>query len=302
MRWIVRPGDGSTVRDVLRRARADDDAVRDGRVFLGRRRVRRPEEPVRLDDVVDVAPRPDAPPAARILLQKDGVVAVDKPAGIPTIGDHAGVAHTLVAVTARALGIDPSRLHPTSRLDRDVSGIVLFTSTKAAAGRLARARATGSYERRYVAIAARAPEPGRGLWNDSIGRANNPRHRAVNGVDAVPAATLYAVCSMADVGAAMLGVAPVTGRTHQIRVHAAAAGAALVGDRVYGGPARLTLAGGRVLELPRIALHAARVAVPDARGATLTVASPVPDELAALWAALGGDPGAWEASTSCALD
>jgi len=302
MRWIVRPGDGPTVGDVLSRAGADADAVSDGRVFVGRRRVRRADELLRPDDVVEIAARHEPSVAPRILAQVDGVVAVDKPAGTPTIGDHGGEAHALVAMTAVALGVDPSRLHPTSRLDRGVSGVVLFALTSEAAGRLALARASGLYERRYVAIATRAPDPPRGVWNGPIGRAPDPRRRTVNGRDAVPAATRYIVCAGTTGGAVLLAAAPVTGRTHQIRVHAAAAGAPLVGDRAYGGPARMTLAGGRVIELGRVALHCARVIVPDARGAALAINSPVPEELGRLWVSLGGVPAAWEAATSCAID
>ena len=89
----------------------------------------------------------------------------------------------------------------------------------------------------------------------------------MNGRDPVDAATRYRVCALAPGGAALLAVSPVTGRTHQIRVHASHAGAPLVGDRDYGGPSRVTLSTGRVLEPRRVALHAARVVVPAASGA-----------------------------------
>jgi 23S rRNA pseudouridine1911/1915/1917 synthase len=302
MRWIVRPGDGLTVGEILLRARADAGAVGDGRVFVGRRRVRRADEPLRRGDVVEIADRRAPDLAPRILAQADDVVAVDKPAGMPTIGDHAGSAHALVAMTAGALGVDPARLHPTSRLDRDVSGIVLFALTKAAASRLSQARASGLYERRYLAIAAGVPKPSRGSWDAPIGHAVDPRRRTVAGRDAVAAMTRYAVCSETNGGAALLAVSPVTGRTHQIRVHAAAAGAPLIGDRVYGGPARMILPSGRVIELRRVALHSARVVVPSARGAAFSVTSPVPDDLGHLWEALGGLPAAWEACALCTMD
>ncbi|MGH7298021.1 MAG: RluA family pseudouridine synthase, partial [Polyangiaceae bacterium] len=91
----------------------------------------------------------------------------------------------------------------------------------------------------------------------------------------------------------------VTGRTNQIRVHAAHAGAPLLGDRAYGGPVRVTLPSGKVLQPARIALHAARVVVPAPDGSPLVVVSPVPPALAELWSALGGDPSAWEGAASC---
>ncbi|MGH7268981.1 MAG: RluA family pseudouridine synthase [Polyangiaceae bacterium] len=297
--------DGSIVGDVLARAGADDRAVLDGRVFVGRRRVRHAGEAIHEGDVVEIAAERESPDAVVVLAQSQDLVAVDKPAGIPTIADHAGSAHALLALAARALGIDAARIHPTSRLDRDVSGVVVLALTKAAAERLSRARKEGTYDRRYVAVASRAPEPASGAWTTPIGRAQrSPRLRAANGRDAVPASTRYAVCARASGGEVMLSLAPLTGRTHQIRVHAAHAGAALVGDRAYGGPARVTLASGRVLEPARIALHALRVVVPgspdapDAKEATFVAFAPVPPALESLWSALGGEPASWDRAAS----
>jgi 23S rRNA-/tRNA-specific pseudouridylate synthase len=301
MRWIVGPADGSRLRDVLARAGADVRAVDEGRVFVQRRRARDGTEPVSAGDEVFVAPASEAPAPAPFIARTRDIVAVDKPAGMPTIADHGGGAHALVHVVARGLGVEPARLHPTSRLDRDVSGVVAFALTKVAAQRLAQARSRGAYERRYVAIASAEPSPARGTWDVPIGRAPDPRLRAADGVDSVPARTQYASCGRTPGGAALLALAPQTGRTHQLRVHASRAGAPLVGDPAYGGPSRLVTPGGRVLEPRRIALHAARVTVPDEQGRPLVVAASIPHSLIDLWSNLEGDPAAWEAGTSCAL-
>ncbi len=285
----MRRGDGDTVAAVLARAGGDDAAVREGRVFLGRRRVKRGDEPVRPGDELTVAPpRVDAGDTAIILASNADLVAADKPAGIPTIPDHAGGAHSLLARVARTVGVDVSELHPTSRLDSGVSGVVVFTRTKAARDRLAQARTAGAYRRRYVAIATRAPAVERGAWDAPV--------------KGVPARSLYVVVARAPAGASMLAVSPQTGRTHQIRIHASAAGAPLLGDRAYGGPTRVTLATGRVLEPGRIALHSARVVVPGADGHPVVISSPIPAELLSLWSALGGDAAAWEGALACALD
>jgi 23S rRNA pseudouridine955/2504/2580 synthase/23S rRNA pseudouridine1911/1915/1917 synthase len=125
----------------------------------------------------------------------------------------------------------------------------------------------------------------------------------VNGKDATNAETLYRTIAVSPLGAALLALSPVTGRTHQIRVHASHAGAPLLGDRTYGGPTRQSLPSGRVLDLARIALHCARVTVPARSGPRAIVAeAPVPAELRDVWAALGGDPGAWDTALECTFD
>lgn len=274
---------------VLAHAGSDERAVREGRVFLGRRRVTRGDEPVRPGDELTLAPpRADAGDRATILVRTDDLVAAEKPAGIPSIPDHAGGAHSLLARVARTVGVDVASLHPTSRLDSGVSGVVVFTLTRAARDRLAQARTKGTYHRRYVAISARAPSAERGAWDAPV--------------KGVSARSLFALVARAPAGQALLAVAPQTGRTHQIRIHASGAGATLLGDRAYGGPARVTLPSGRVLEPNRVALHAARVVVPGADGRPITVSSPVPPELLSLWSALGGEASAWEGALACVLD
>jgi 23S rRNA-/tRNA-specific pseudouridylate synthase len=301
VRWIAGPDDGRTVGDVLTRAGADPRAVAEGRVFVGRRRVRSASEPIQPGDVIEIAAPSGATAEASVLARTADLVAVDKPAGIPTIADHRGAAHALLTVVARGIGVAPSAIHPTSRLDRGVSGVVFFALTAAAADRLAEARRAGAYERRYIAVASRVPEPPEGLWSAPIGRAADPRLRAVGGRDATEARTRYAVCGRGPGGHALLAMAPLTGRTHQLRVHASHAGAPFLGDVDYGAPRRLTLPNGRVLELGRVALHARRVAVPGLQGERVVAVAPVPSVLEDLWAALGGEAEAWQRATECAL-
>jgi 23S rRNA pseudouridine955/2504/2580 synthase/23S rRNA pseudouridine1911/1915/1917 synthase len=153
-----------------------------------------------------------------------------------------------------------------------------------------------------VAIAAAAPSPSEGTWDAPLGRAHDPRHRAVNGREAAPAKTHYAVAARAG-AYALLALAPITGRTHQLRVHASHAAAPLLGDRAYGGPKSLTLDSGRVVALDRIALHCARVVIDGEGpgGAHIALVSSVPDALAAMWVALGGAAEAWEKAASWQL-
>jgi 23S rRNA pseudouridine1911/1915/1917 synthase len=296
-RWIVRDGDGVTVGAIVAKAApGDDGAIADGRVFVGKRRALAAAEAVTAGDDVTVADAPKAAaPAIRILKRGKGWVAADKPAGIPTIADHGGASNALLPLTARAVGFEPARMHATSRLDREVSGVVVFATTTDAAERLKRARESHAYARRYLALAARAPSADAGTWDARIGRAKDPRHRAVDGSDATDARTHFAVVARAG-DAALLALAPITGRTHQLRVHASHAGAPLLGDRTYGGPTRMTLPSGKVLAMTRIALHAARVTIEGA-----VIESPVPAELRDLWRTLGGEDGAWDLALAAPL-
>ena len=301
---FVAPRD-MTIGEVLTSLREVASAVSDGRVFVGRNRVTRAEEQVRAGDEVLVhAVRDESElPDPFVLLDRDGFLVVDKPAGIPTIPDTTGARGTLVDLAARATKRSRDELHPTSRLDREVSGVVTFAIGERARDTLARAREEGRYARRYVAIARGSLPDGTLEWTWSIGRARDPRLRAVsNARDAQAAVTRARV--VARSGAfLLLAVAPQSGRTHQIRVHAAAAGAPLVGDRAYGGPTRLTLPSGKSSAVARVALHCARVEVVSSRpgpsDCIMSATSPVPRELEGLARELG--LGGFEEAIACEI-
>ncbi|MBX3234145.1 MAG: RluA family pseudouridine synthase [Labilithrix sp.] len=302
--WIVRAGDGATVGDIVRKAHADESAIADGRVFVGKKRATAATQPVKVGDTVRVGAAASAAPPIEVLFQRAGVVACIKPAGLPTVPDHAGAAHSLVALVARQIGARVEALRITSRLDREVSGVVLFALDASAEEKLRAARAAGTYRRRYVAIAAgaRGADAGAagargvdasasaGEWSAPIGRAKDPLLRAVGGADAKESLTRWRVVATGE-GTLLLAVEPETGRTHQIRVHASHAGWPLLGDRDYGGPTRLTLANGAIVAPSRIALHAARVEV-----AGFVAEAPIPRELRDLWRACGGHDDAWLAA------
>ena len=221
------------------------------------------------------------------------MVAAYKPADLATVADHHGRAGALEQRVAELAGVAPESLFATSRLDVGVSGVVLFATTEEARSRLSRARKERRYRRHYVAIAARAPVPAGGVWTAPIGRDRDPRKRRAFGKDATEASTAYVV-RHTTAHAALLAVEPETGRTHQIRVHASHAGCPLYGDRAYDGPVRTISDRGAVIAVRRIALHAAWVEVPGGSAEPLRIEAEVPDDLAAIWSACGGDPSAWD--------
>ncbi len=286
----------TTVTEILPRfGEGAAQALEEGRIFIGKRRAAASDS-VRAGDEVWLYPaRPPSRELPRILLERAGIVAAYKPAEMSTVADHRGSAGSLESVVKAMLGREP--LVVTSRLDVGVSGVVLFATDEASRRVLARAREEGRYLRHYVAVSSSSPAPERGVWTGSIGRAVDPRLRRVGGRSAVIAETAYAVVAKAPKGA-LLAVEPKTGRTHQIRVHAAHAGCPLWGDGAYGGSTRLVFGNGAVASVERIALHAAWVEVPLTKSATVRAEAPLPPDFRAIWTACGGDSSAFAGALS----
>ncbi|MEZ4232875.1 MAG: RluA family pseudouridine synthase [Polyangiaceae bacterium] len=277
-------------------------ALSEGRVFLDGRRLLEDE----LDRWIAVGQRLELGERAentdeqpRVLDQRWGLVAAYKPSGLPTEPDQRS-RDSLLSRLEATLG---QRLHAMSRLDARVSGVMLLAtdSAKQLAHEL---RARAAIERRYIGVVGALPEPGNGKWSGAIGLGERGKRR-VGGRGAKPALTHYRVLATLPPGAPVLSVrrgrelVPLqpawlefrleTGRTHQIRVHCAHAGAPLLGDGLYGGVAAVTLPRGNVLELSRIALHARYVGVTHA-GSTWQVACPLPQTLEEWWSRVGGEP------------
>jgi 23S rRNA-/tRNA-specific pseudouridylate synthase len=229
----------------------------------------------------------------RILHRDPHLLVLHKPAGLPTTAPPGGVSLAQVA-----LELDPGapRVHPTSRLDAETTGLVVFARTRRATRALLGARAEGAYRRVYLAVTERAPEPPEGTWTWSIERdPRDPRKRVAGPEGAAPsprggkaARTDYRVAASTAL-AAMLHARPATGRTHQIRVHAAAAGCPLLGDVHYGGARRRVLEDGAVVTARRVMLHCAAVAFPHPDGSgEVQFRAQAPEDFASLWRGLGG--------------
>lgn len=288
--------EATTLDAVLARLSADPRCIAEGRVFVDKMRATRADVPVGAGATVRLtreAPRPTSDVV--VVHRNEHVLVVDKPAGMPTIADGRSRVGSLLAEVARAAGLLEERLHPTSRLDRDVSGVVTFALSPRARDELAKAREAGTYGRRYVALAAGAPTPREGTCDAPIGPGRDPRHRRVD-PKGKPSRSRYAVVAEAPGGkppVALLAFGPETGRTHQLRVHSSHLGAPLLGDATYGGPSRLALPTGKILGFSRIMLHCAKVRFVVA-GEALELVSPVPDVLLSTWASVGGSEGAWD--------
>ncbi len=229
-------------------------------------------------------------PDVRVIHKDDGLLVLEKPPFVPTTSPTPSET-TLVAL-AHAIDPNAKLLHPSSRLDVEVTGVVIFARTREAIAHLLAARQAGSYQRGYVGLASAPPEPSSGEWRGAIGLdPRDKRKRAVAGQSAprVQAAhTRYRTLASTP-ACALLWLEPLTGRTHQLRVHAAHAGRALLGDRQYGGAARVVLDDGRVVASRRVLLHCARVSVPDWSGeGQLRFEAALPADMLQVWQALGG--------------
>ena len=195
------------------------------------------------------------------------LLVVDKPAGLPTQAGRRPGPNLYAMLAAREAYVG---LH--HRLDTPASGLVLFTLARSANKSVANGFRDGSIKRRYLAVVVGDPGDS-GEWDAPVaGR---------------PARTRWRRLARGE-GLALIEAELLTGRTHQVRVHAAAAAHPLAGDRRHGGAAaRLA---------PRLALHAWAL---DLRhpvtGEALALRSPLPDDLAELVARAGGLPAEMDA-------
>ena len=218
--------------------------------------------------------------AARILYEDDRVLVLDKPAGLAVHGGS-GIAHGVIeALRAARPGAALELVH---RLDRDTSGCLIIAKRRSALRFLhAQLRADQVYKR-YQALLL-GPLGGRVQRVELPLRKNllqgGERMVRVDHADGKPALTVFRRVA-AYGGMTLVDVELHTGRTHQIRVHAAGIGAPVAGDDKYGRPEDRALA--RELGLNRLFLHAAELRFrPREDVAPVTVAAPLPAELAAV--------------------
>lgn len=259
--------------------------------------------------VVRVPPLPEAPaPAAapkvdagmaedlrRRILHDDGtVLVIDKPPGLAVQGGSGQRTHLDALLASLAGSGEPPRL--AHRLDRDTSGVLVLGRTANAAAALTAAFRARETRKLYWALVVGVPE----TQPDGEIRAALAKRPGAGGEKVVvdheagkSARTLYHVMEKAGTRASWLALWPLSGRTHQLRVHLAAINRPVLGDGKYGGP-RAFLSGSEVAR--KLHLHARRIILPHPDGGTLDVTAPLPSHMKASWdyfgfdADRGGDP------------
>lgn len=240
--------------------------------------------PVRID-------APGAPPAPKlveqvlehVLYEDKRLIVIDKPSGVAVHGGS-GVSHGIVERLrhARPDLADVGLVH---RLDRETSGCLVLAKRRSALRELHARFREGVVEKNYLALAAGDWQHGEQVLDMPLlvtNRQGGERHVVVSdkGKEARTRVRLSRRCR----DASLLQCAPLTGRTHQIRVHLAAAGFPIAGDERYGDPAaneRFAAAG-----LPRLFLHAQSISFPDQSGNEMHFTAPLAADLEAFLARL----------------
>ena len=206
-----------------------------------------------------------------VLYEDEAILAVDKPAGVwvhPTPGRQTGTLANRVAYYLRNEG---SSVHVVTRLDRDTFGVVLFAKNGFVHAQLSRMLQQGGMEKCYHAVVCGLPEQREGVIDLPIARRTGGsllREVRSNGQSAV---TCYHVVSTSG-GLSLLALKPETGRTHQLRVHCAAIGCPILGDRAYGNNASAALSDGFGITTQQLCAVSLRFAHPLS-GEPLTISS-----------------------------
>jgi len=219
---------------------------------------------------------------AAILFEDADLLVVNKPAGIAVHGGS-GLAFGLIEAMRRLRG---DRLELVHRLDRDTSGCLLIAKRRPTLSALHELIRTGALQKYYQLIV-------HGRWPKDLQSVRFPLHkfqtasgerRVRVAADGKASQTDFLVLQRGD-QATLLQAQLLTGRTHQIRVHALAAGHAVVGDSKYASDQELAQASG--LGIRRLCLHAQRVLIPW-DGTQLEFQCQPPDDFVAAWKLLGG--------------
>jgi len=266
--------------------------IGDGRVLLNGR-VTRPDSIVEPGDDVTYIPEPfDEPPADtgfRIVYQDDWMLGIDKPANL--LVHRAGRSFTNNLVYLLRHG-GPGRCWPqataVNRLDRLTSGLVLAATRAEYTRAIAGALQAGEARKEYCAVVHGRFDPACTQIDAPIGKdPDSPlsyRH-AVLSTGGKSATTRVAGVEHLSADASIVRLVPLTGRTHQLRLHCAYVGHPIIGDPLYGCHRKQEGASGAEPEaaLDRQALHCASVTIRHPFSGTLiTITAPLPSDMGEL--------------------
>ena len=188
---------------------------------------------VLLDEAEPEFPPQDGP--LDILYEDDALLALDKPAGLlmhPSFYRDTGTLANYVLGYYRRTG-QACAVHPVSRLDRDTFGVVLLAKNAHIHAKMMEALQAGRVQKTYEALVLDGPDTDSGLWTFPIARKSGESLLREVRADGQAAQTRFRVLERHS-GWSRLALEPVTGRTHQLRVHCAHVGCPILGDPQYG--------------------------------------------------------------------
>lgn len=276
--------------------------IDEGRVTVGGAPATRPSHRVAAGEAAEIDVPPAAPSAIEsqdlplhVLFEDADLVAIDKPAGLvvhPAAGHPDQTLVNALLFNVRDLSGIGGELRPgiVHRLDKDTSGVMVIAKNDEAHRALSAAWGTDAVRKEYVAVVYGTPRERRGTIDAPIGRDPRDRKRMAVVAGGRRAVTDYELVEPLR-HASLLRCLLRTGRTHQIRVHLKSIGHPIIGDPVYSGPQWRGIPDRKlqktIASFSRQALHAARLTLPHPRsGAAMVFEAPLPDDVAALVAAL----------------
>ncbi|WP_428334444.1 RluA family pseudouridine synthase [Novosphingobium sp.] len=222
---------------------------------------------------------------AMVMTQDRAAIILNKPPGLATQGGSGTFSHVDGLLDAYVTGSGP-RPRLVHRLDKDTSGVLLVARTPGSAAFFSKQFAGRSTRKIYWALVVGIPEVYDGMIELPLSKqpgTGGEKMMVDESGEGQTARTRYRVIDRAGNSTAWVELQPLTGRTHQLRVHMAAIGHPIVGDGKYGGQgAFLTGSISRKMHL-----HARRLIIPHPEGDTLDVTAPLPDHFAASLTQLG---------------
>lgn len=234
----------------------------------------------------ELSPEEIAQARGMVIHETPSAIVLNKPPGLATQGGTKTLHHVDGLLDAFVSGDEP-RPRLVHRLDKDTSGVLLVARTPGSAAHFSRRFSGRSARKIYWALVVGVPEVSEGTIDAPLAKqpGSGGEKMHIDEESGQAAKTRYRVVERAGNRAAWVELEPLTGRTHQLRVHMAAMGHPIVGDGKYGGPdAFLTGSVSRKMHL-----HARRLKIDAPEGGTIDVIADLPTHFAASMDQLGFD-------------